>query len=165
MTLFDTADAFERVAEKVARCFWRGVGPPSCSHNYCPPGLSSPNFTIAGKVTRIWVGCLREIYCLWVVIIMATGNIKTVYDIFQSMESGPSAAPTYPIAQVSLLISLASNAWFNCPKVMLWCMLGMFDHFSRWIYFNPVGPLNHAKFINSLTAVAHKTNMWRMYMQ
>lgn len=105
--------------------------PPSCIHSYCPPGLSSPNFKIAGKVTRIWVGCPREIYCLRVVIIMATGNIKTVYDIFQSMESGPTATPTYPIAQVNLLISLAINAWFNCPKVMLWCMLGMFGHFSR----------------------------------
>lgn len=105
--------------------------PPSCIHSYCPPGLSLPNFKVAGKVTRIWVGCPREIYCLWVVIIMATGNIKTVYDIFQSMESGPTATPTYPIAQVNLLISLAIKAWFNCPKVMLWCMLGMFGHFFR----------------------------------
>lgn len=48
--------------KKVARCVWRGVGPPSCIHSYCPPGLSSPNFKITGKVTRIWVGCPREIF-------------------------------------------------------------------------------------------------------
>lgn len=33
---------------------------------------------------------------------MASDHIKTVYEIFQSMEYGPTATPTYPTAQVNI---------------------------------------------------------------
>uniref|UniRef100_H3D0P4 Aldehyde dehydrogenase 16 family, member A1 n=1 Tax=Tetraodon nigroviridis TaxID=99883 RepID=H3D0P4_TETNG len=61
-------------------------------------------------------------------IIMASGNIKTVYDIFQSMESGPTSTPTYPNAQAwldhhSRSLGLFINGKFVLPADRQSCSL------------------------------------------
>lgn len=86
---------------------------------------------------------------------MASGNIKTVYEIFQSMESGPTSAPTYPNAQVHLTSNVGNKYRVVFPKAG-----DVWSHFSLDpLEFIPVGPIKHVKFINSLLPVTHKTNM------